>query len=326
MRIFITGATGLIGIPLSLKLADSGHTVHALYRSEDKAKVLQHRNIRLFKGHIFDRESLRNAMESCDAVMHLAAYARVWAREKETFYRINVEGTTNILDLACELKLRRVVITSTVGVFGPSDNIPCIDESTIRESVFFNEYEKTKALADERSLAYLEKGLEVVIVHPTRVYGPGLMNESNSVTKLIAGYISGKWHFIPGNGKKSGNYVFIDDVVEGHIIALDKGKSGEQYIIGGEDIDYNGFFSLLGELSGRRYRLYHIPGFVMIGVSSLMVAFCRLFGGVPPITPGFARRYNHHWRCTSNKAVQELGYKITPLRVGIHKTLEWLNK
>src|SRR6478752_4105432 len=124
MKIFITGATGYIGNNLAKRLADEGHLVHALNRSSHKSALLDHENIKLFKGDITDPASVKNAMQNCEQVYHLAAYARVWAKDPSTYFKLNVEGTQHVLDAAKELGINDIVVTSTAGVLGPSGERP----------------------------------------------------------------------------------------------------------------------------------------------------------------------------------------------------------
>ena len=326
MKVFITGATGFIGVHLTMKLAEEGHTVHALCRTEEKAKLITHPGVRIFYGHILNEDSIMQGMEGCTVIFHLAAYARVWAKDPKTFYDINVKGTTLLLDCALKQQVKKVIITSTAGVFGPSVDGKIINEDIVRSIKFFNEYERTKSIADTVAGDYNNRGLDIMIVHPTRVFGPGLLSQSNSATILIDKYIRGKWHFVPGNGKGIGNYVYIDDVVKGHMLVLEKGRSGEHYLLGGDNVSYHDFFRILKEVSGEKYRLYNLPLFIMLAASKIMMAMANIFSLPPLITPGFVKRYVYHWECSSAKAENELGYSPMTLAEGVKKTIRWLKQ
>lgn len=323
MRVFITGATGYIGANLALKLANAGHTVHALVRNPEKATLLNHPNIRFFRGNILDTESIHKAIHSCEAVFHLAAYARVWAKTPATYFEINVEGTKNILKAALEAGVRKMVYTSTAGVIGPSDGQPS-SEDTTRMVDFFNEYESSKLISENWALYYLKKGLSTVIVYPPRVYGPGVMSESNAVSKLIEQYISGKWKLMPGDGLRTGCYAYIDDVTDGHIKALESGVPGERYILGGENVDYHQLFKLIRKHSGMDQKLYKVPMPLMLAFGQMQVLKYHLTGSPPLLTPSWVKKYLYDWSLSSEKAVKDLQYKITPLDEGIHQTVEWL--
>lgn len=320
----VTGATGFIGANLCHALANKGYIVHALYRSEEKAKAIQHPNITLFRGNILDNASMENAIKGCEFVFHLAAYAQVWAKSNQTFYELNYKATENLFKLALTYDVKRVVFTSTAGTIGPSLN-GRVDEGTTRDTGFFSEYERTKHLAEELAREYSSKGLEVITVNPTRVYGPGELSVSNSVTKMIKQYVHGKFRFLPGNGKSIGNYVFIDDVVRGHLQALERGKPAERYILGGNNISYVEFFELLSDVSGKKNKMYLLPLSWMLVIANMMLVASKLTGIKPLITPGWVRKFNHHWNVSSKKAQNQLNYNPVPLREGLKKTVNWIN-
>ena len=324
-KVFISGATGFIGSHLALYLANRGCIVHALFRSKGKAEILKQKNVRLFKGDVCDKSSLEAAMASCEEAYHLGAFARLWDRDPTLCYRINVDGTLNVLDTAVKYGIKKVVITSTAGVLGPSESKP-LDEECVRTADFFTPYELSKCEMEKKALVYAEKGLSVVFVNPTRVFGPGILSEANSATKIIKAYIRGKWRIIPGRGHSVGNYAYIDDIVRGHVLAMEKGLAGERYILGGANLSFLEFFSIVSSVSGRRYRKVRLPAPLIMSVSGLIFIFSRLFGKAPRITPQWARRYLQNWAVSSAKAERELGYKMTPIEKSIEKTVQWLRK
>ena len=325
MRVLVTGATGLIGSQLAQRLAGDGHQVHALYRSEGKIKELAHPNIQIFKGDVTDMASIEKAAEGCQATFHLAAYARMWAKDPNTFYEVNVRGTENVLLASQKMKVSRFILTSTAGVFGPSvDGI--ITEETRRKTPFFNAYEETKATAEEKALALADPDFEVVIVNPTRVYGPGLLSESNGVTRLVKMYLEKPFGMVPGSGRSVGNYVFIDDVVEGLVRAWEKGRPGERYLLGGENVSFNDLFKLMAMVSGNKKPLVHIPLRVLLVLASFFEAGTAVFGRAPLITPSWVRRYLHDWEVSNEKAVAELDCPVTSMKEGLQRTCDWLIK
>ena len=325
MKIFITGATGYIGQKLALKLAGDGHQVIALVRDKKKAdKYLKHPAISCIKGDLFEKKQLLMMMQGCDEVYHLAALASVWHKDRGAFYLNNVTAFKNVLDCCLELNVKNVVFTSTAGVAGHSSDGNFVREYTNEAPDLETDYEKSKVAAEHVLLTYCSKGIRGVIVNPSRVYGPGLLTESNGVTRLIKMYLNGKWHIIPGDGKSIGNYVFIDDVVNGHLLAMEKGKAGERYLLGGENYSFMEFFSLLIKLTGKKHRLFKFPLPMMMLTSRIALLLAKTFGWQPIITPPFVRKYNKNWILGCDKAELELGYIITPLREGMKKTIEWI--
>ena len=323
MKILVTGATGYVGQRLAYRLADGGATVHALVRSPEKAKVLAHERIRVFQADVLDPASLARAAEGCARAYHAAALVSVWAKDPEDYTRVNVGGTLNVIDAARAAGIARVVVTSTAGVFGPSEG-GLVDEATPRRIPFFNEYESSKAAMHAAVRARVVQGADAVIVCPTRVYGPGQMVEGNAATRMIERYIQGRWRALPGDGNRSGNYVFVDDVIDGHLAAMERGRAGEAYIVGGENATYRQFFATLSEVSGVRKRLFPTPIPLLMAVAWTEQFRAERFGRKPLITPPWVRRYVHDWANSTAKAEQELGYRPRPLKDGLAATVAWL--
>ncbi|MBC8552813.1 MAG: NAD-dependent epimerase/dehydratase family protein [Candidatus Brocadiales bacterium] len=171
MKYLVTGATGYVGAHLVKTLIKQGHIVNALCRSREKAALIQQPGVVVCYGDILNKKSLNEAAAGCDGVFHLAAYAKVWAKNPKTYYDLNVTGTENVLQAAIKEKIKKIVVTSTAGVFGTS-NGEAITEGYVRNRDFFNEYESSKTYSESRIKDYVIAGLHVVIVNPTRIYGP----------------------------------------------------------------------------------------------------------------------------------------------------------
>ena len=324
MKCLVTGATGFIGNRLVEELLKLGNEVHILARSKEKVSQLFGNKVTFFGGDLWDLDVINDATRNCDAVFHLAAFANIWSKDKMLAYKTNVIGTKNILDAALQNKVKKVVFTSSAAVFPPSENGEEIDETAALPEKYMTDYETTKVQAEQLCLEYCRKGLEVVIVNPPRVFGPGLLNKSNSVTILIKKYIVGNWRIIPGTGSAIGNYVLIEDVVNGHILAMKNGISGEKYILGGTNISFNGFFEMISTVSEKNYRLFHLPFPFILGVSKLELFLAETTGKKPLITPPWAKKYLQNRPVSSKKAMNDLNYTVTPLDEGIGKTIEWL--
>ncbi len=334
-KIFVTGSTGFIGTRLVAALTDRGHSVRALSRRENPEPPpgwegedegpLQHDLVELVRGDVTDRESLARGMEGCTYVFHLAGYAKNWARSRKTYHDVNVEGVRNVLDAAGKSGIKRVVGTSTIATLGPTlrgavgnEDMPRINER------FFTDYEETKTLGERLMIERAKEGFPVVVVNPTRVYGPGHLTEANSLARLIDDYDRGKFPVLLNGGVNVGNYVFVDDVVQGHLLAMEKGRIGDRYILGGKNVSLKEFFHTVDEISGKRH--FQIP---IWWLSPMVFAYfmkfrATLFGIYPQITPGWIRTYTTEANFSSDKAVSELGYEPTPLREGIRITYEWL--
>ncbi len=325
MRIFITGVTGYIGQKLMLSAVERGYTVHALVRNPSSQQLTAHGRIHYFKGDITDYDSLLKAMQNCNAVMHAAGITQLWHHDRTVFYRVNVGGTKNVLEAACSLNIQKLVFTSTCGVLGPSFRFPVVEEDP-RITPFENDYEISKHCAEELVKEYSRKGLFAVIVALPRVYGPGLMTGGNPVSKLIGNTIKRRIGFIPDAKQVVGNYAFIDDVVEGHFLALQKGLGGEKYILGGKNYSYAQFFDNIRKISEEKVHLVTIPKFLLKLVSKITYTISIFTKSHTHLTPKTIDRLYQDRALSCEKAIRQLGYRITPLETGLYETIQFLKK
>lgn len=324
-KVFVTGATGFIGTKLVNELVRKGHTVHALSRSSSNREGLNHDRIRIVEGDILDRDSLERGMKGCSQVYHLAAYAKNWARDKSIFYRMNVDGMRNVFEAAKACKIKRVVFTSTIVAFGPTKRGVIGNEAMPRiTDHYYTEYEETKSIAEREALDYASKRFPVVIVNPTRVYGPGKMTEGNSVSLMIDQYDRGLVPILLNKGVNVGNYVYVDDLVRGHILAMERGKVGERYILGGENVSLERVYRTVDEVSGKRHFQMNLPPSLAMVYANEERLKAQWLGLYPQITPGWVDTFLQDWVYSCAKAERELGYTITPFKEGVRNTYQWL--
>jgi nucleoside-diphosphate-sugar epimerase len=299
--------------------------VRALRRASSRTDGLDSEHVELVQGSVLDPDSLRRGMDGCEQVYHLAAYAKNWAREKEIFFQQNVDGTRHVLSAAQACGVKRVVITSTIVTLGPTAPGVVGDENMARITPrFFTEYEASKTEAEREILHWVASGGPGVIVSPTRVYGPGKRTEGNAVTQMIDQYIRGRLPVQLNGGVEVGNYAFVDDVVRGHALAMEKGRIGERYILGGENLSLKGFFHLVDEATGQRRRQVSLPPWAALAYARVERLKAEWLGIYPQITPGWVETFLADWAYSCAKAERELGYTITPLKDGIRVTCEWL--
>lgn len=323
MKCFVTGASGYIGSSLVRKLMEEEHDVSVLVRDPQKAGNFIH-GINVIQGDIFNIEKLKRGMEGCDWIFHLAAYAKPTSSDSTLPYRTNVTGTSNVLTAAREAGVKKVVVTSTAGTMGFSKDGKPVDERIGHVSSYHTEYERTKAIMEKMAMESTTEATKIVIVNPSRVFGPGRISVSNSVTRIIKLYGMGIWRIIPGDGTSIGNYTFIDDVVTGHIRAAEAGRGGERYILGGENISFNEFFDVIGNVYGNRRRLFTLKASSLKQIAGVSGVISGLFGKPPLISDNWIEKYLSDWILSSNKAVTELNYRITPFEEGVDKTVRWL--
>lgn len=324
MKILITGATGYLGHRLALTLAERNNEVHILVRNLDSHNIPQHKNIKVFAGDITEKQSIKPAINECKQVYHTAALVKAFDKDSSLFYKVNVDGTRNLLELALETGVEKFVFTSSCSVIGPTLKA-AMCENDKRISPLDNDYDATKYQAENLVKEYGKKGLHTIIVSPSKVFGPsGFEAKSISVNTVISKYINGEPTFIPMPSKLIANYCFIDDVVEGHILAMSKGNIGENYILGGENISFSEFFQTIGSLSEKNSKLIEIPIFIMKTVALMQWIQFKTTKKEPLITENGIRQIYCNKIFSSEKATQELGYVITPLREGLQQTIHFL--
>lgn len=323
MKILVTGATGYLGHNLALRLAQLGHTVNILVRNKKSAFIPSHPAIHIYPGDIRQRQTIQPAIAGCNQVYHTAAMVQHTARRRSDIYDVNVEGTVNILDLALQNGVEKIVFTSTCGVIGPSLKEP-MTESDPRIVGFSSDYDLSKHLAEKVTAEYIQKGLKAVIIAPSKVFGPGIETHSISVNTVINRFIQGKPVFCPNNTSYISNYVFIDDLVEGHILAMQSGETGEKYIMGGENLSFKEFFQAIREISGMRGILIPVPASAVRLFGHWNKAIANLTGRDPVFDAGSVQHIFCNKSFSSEKAVKKLGYLITPFRQALQTTIQFL--
>lgn len=246
MKYFVTGATGFVGSVLAKKLREAGHEVNASVRSPEKAKELQALGVKLFKGDVTDKESMREAMTGSDGVYHVAGWYKVGAKDKSGGVTVNINGTRNVLELMQELKIPKGVYTSTLAVNSDTKG-KLVDETYHFTGQHLSEYDRTKAAAHDIAKEFIAKGLPLVIVQPGLIYGPG---DTSSVRSSLINFLRGQLPMLPYETALC--WAHVDDIVDGHILAMEKGKIGENYHICGEPYKLFDAYQLASKVSGKR--------------------------------------------------------------------------
>lgn len=325
-KVLITGAGGFVGGQLATFLTQKGIEVNAMHRPGSTLNPTLSNNplIHSTPANLVDLESLVNASKDCDVIFHLAAYAQPWAKDMNIYYDVNVGGTINILEAAKANNVSRVVVTATAGTFGPQ-----VDDSLITEKINqilppFTEYERTKQIANDKVQEYVSEGMNIVTVSPTRVFGPGELSTSNAITRLLEKYIYKGISILPGDGRTTGNYAYIKDMINGHYLAAIKGKTGENYILGGENMTYRELMTSFGIASDIKRKSISLPLSIMLAASKVMQFLGNTFGITPVITPKFVKKYVHNWATDISKAKRDLGYTVTPFTIALKETTDWI--
>lgn len=318
MRYMVTGATGFIGGRLARQLLAVGHEVRALVRDPARAAGLEAIGAELYRGDITEKSSLRAPMRDVDGLFHLAAWYKVGARDRSTAERINVEGTRNVLEVMGELGIDKGVYTSTLAVFSDTHGA-LADESYHHDGPHLSEYDRTKWLAHyEVAEPMMKEGLPLVIVQPGVVYGPG---DPSSVAQMLRAYLRRRLPACPSRTAMCWGHV--DDTAHGHVLAMEKGRAGESYILAGEPYTLVEVLALAERLTGIRAPRLHLTPALM----RLMAAVMALVDSVVPLPETFAPESlrvsaGTTYLGSSQKARHELGFSMRPLEEGLAETLD----
>lgn len=313
MKYFVTGATGFVGGVLAKKLQESGHDVNASVRSPEKAKDLEALGVKLFKGDVTDKESMREAMTGVDGVFHVAGWYKVGTRDKSHGVKVNINGTRNVLELMQELKIPKGVYTSTLAV--NSDTQGVIEDENYRfTGQHLSEYDRTKAEAHKLADEFIARGLPLVIVQPGLIYGPG---DTSSVRTGLINFLRGQLPILPL--ETAFCWAHVDDIIAGHILAMEKGKAGESYIIAGEPYKLYDAYQIASKVSGRKAPMAGSPNMMKV-----MSALVRPFDAVLPesyTSEGLRVIAGTTYLGDNSKAKRELGYNPRPVSEGWAETV-----
>ncbi|HEX7973806.1 MAG TPA: NAD-dependent epimerase/dehydratase family protein [Anaerolineales bacterium] len=318
-KAFVTGGTGFIGQRLVGKLVEQGAEVHALVRSDKGAVGMQAMGAQPVWGDITDKETMRAGMAGCDVVFHLAAWYKLGAPDWRKAEQINVEGTRNVLTLAAELGIPKIIYVSTVAVYGDTHG-RLLDETAPRPSdPFLTEYDRTKSIAHfDVAESLIRQGAPMIIAMPGVVYGPG---DPSLVGDLMRGFYRGWFPIFPAPDLAL-TLVHVDDVAEGLLVLAEKGRIGESYILTGPALKLGDLARLWSEVLGRRPPVANIPARLLKPFAPLMAAIEQ----VVPLPQLFSRDAVAILDATyfgrADKARRELGWRTRSLPEGMRETFD----
>jgi len=321
MRVFLTGGTGFIGGHVVRKLRARGDEVRALVRNPDKGRSLAELGCELVSGSLESRDAIASGMEGCEAAIHGAAVYEVGIPKSEhrAMYEANVLGTENVLRAALDAKLPKVVYVSTVAAFGNTQG-EVVDESYQHPGAGFTSYyEETKVEAHRLAQRLIaEEGLPCVIVQPGGVYGP---DDHSAVGRQMNQFLAGRMPLLafPEVGF---NMVHVDDVADGILLALDTGKAGEAYVLGGQITTMRELISTLARVSGKKAPSRSLPTPLMKAMTPFGPIVGKVMGQGPNLRELISSADNVTFWAKHDKAMAELGYSPRGLEQGLRDTLE----
>jgi len=317
--ILLTGATGFIGRRVLRRLLSEGAEVRALVRPQSRHRL--DRGAQAAIGDLTDPSSLQQAVACCRTVIHLAGLRGNWHADPLAAERVNVAGTHTLLQYALEAGVERVLCVSTFLVLGPSQGSPRTEADRWPMDRALSEYQRTRILADLECRTFLDRGLPVITVYPSIVYGPSVVRGESLISDLARAHAKRRVVLLVGTGHARRNLAYIDDVVEGLLQALEAGQPGQGYNLGGEDVSQVALFDLLDDLTGRRVPRCHLPATLVRSAGWLLEAVAAATKRPPRLTRASIDVLFQEWRLSSEKAQRDLGYRPTPLKEGLRRTL-----
>lgn len=320
MKALVTGATGFVGAAVVRALLKTGVDVRVLARRDSDFSNLQQFKIDGAYGDLRDKESLRKALAGCGQLYHVAAHYALWARNPAIFYDVNVTGTKNLLEAARDVGTERIVYCSTIGAIGlPPGGGLGTEETPVSLEQMAGHYKRSKYLAEQEVLKLAKQGLPVVIVNPSAPVGEGDVKPTPT-GQMIVEFMKGR---MPAYIETGMNIVDVDDVAAGHLLAMEKGRIGERYILGTKNLMLREVFEILSRLTGVKMPSVKLPRELVLPLAYLNLAFSWVTG-IPPRIPleGVKMaKYKMHYDCS--KAIRELGIPQTPPEVALEKAVRW---
>lgn len=319
MKAFVTGGSGFVGRHVVEKLLARDYDVSALARSEDSAALLRAMGANVVHGDITDQASMREGMRGADIVFHIAGWYKIGARDWMNAEKINVAGTREVLRLAQELDIPKIVYVSTVAVFGDTGG-RLVDEDYRDEGPFLTEYDRTKWLAHYKiAEPLIEQGVPIIITMPGGIFGPG---DQSSIADMMRLFYKGL-PALPGP-ELTLTYAHVEDVAEGIILAAEKGRIGESYILAGPAVPLGEMIDFWSYLTGKPAPALRIPARMLRPLAPLVGAVETLL----PLPSTFSREaielLGATYAARADKARTELGWQPRPLQAGMMETFEWI--
>ncbi|MDX2152399.1 MAG: NAD-dependent epimerase/dehydratase family protein [Bryobacteraceae bacterium] len=315
----ITGATGFVGWHVARLLLEQGWSVRALARDPSRIRELE---VEAVQGDLRDPDSLRRAVAGCGGVFHVAADYRLWARDARELYASNVEGTRNIMNAAREAGVERIVYTSTVGAIGIPKDREGTETTPVSLDDMTGDYKRSKFLAERVVLEMAAEGLPAVIVNPTAPVGDHDFKPTPT-GKIIVDFLKGAMPAFVDTGL---NLVDVRDVARGHLLAWERGRAGERYILGSENLTLRQILERVAQLSGRRAPGTEIPYGVAYAAGLVSTGWAYLSGREPRAPLEGVRMARKKMFASSDKARRELGYDPAPADGALARAVEWFRK
>lgn len=321
MKTLVTGGNGFIGAHLVRQLLAQGRELRVLVHPADRGRNLEGLEVERVEGDLLDRQAVARAVRGVSRIFHLAAIYRIWLPDPGLIYRVNIDGSRNLLWAARDAGVERVVYTSSIAALGVLPGEQAADETTA-----FNQWEHadayvmSKYLSEQEALGFARNGLSLVVVNPCFPFGS---HDSGPTPtgQILINLLQGRAPGVPHGGF---NAVPVDAVARGHLLAEERGRVGERYILGGENLSYRRFFTLVAELAGVRTPRWSVPYPLLLGVGRAAEWYAEHVSRQEPIATLKTVQYTHnHLYYDISKARDELGYAPRPTREALADAIAW---
>ncbi|HTQ86082.1 MAG TPA: hopanoid-associated sugar epimerase [Candidatus Solibacter sp.] len=321
MTTLVTGATGFVGSHIARLLAERGEAVRVLVRPSSRAAVLDGVRCERVTGDLCDANSLDDALEGVRRVFHVAADYRLWTRDPAEIYASNVEGTRNLLVTARQKGIEHFIYTSTVATIAvPTHDAELADESTPASlKQMIGHYKRSKFIAEREVLAFSREKMRVIVVNPTTPVGPGDWKPTPT-GRILVDFLNGRMPAFVDTGL---NLVAVEDVALGHLLAAERGRPGERYLLGGQNMTLEQILAELARITGKRAPRMRIPHGVALAAAYLDTAVCRMMGREPHIPLEGVKIARHRMFVNTAKAGRELAFHPGPVSEALERAVRW---
>jgi len=319
MSTLVTGAAGFLGSHVTRQLVARGDDVRVLLRASSTNRAIADLPLEYVTGDLRDPASLDRAMKGVKRVFHVAADYRLWAKRKQDIYDSNVGGTKNLLYAAKRAGVEQLIYTSTVATIAVDRPQHPNEFTDAKLEEMVGHYKRSKWMAEKEALGAAKSGLPVVVAMPTTPVGPWDWKPTPT-GKIILDFLNGK---MPGYVKTGLNFVGVEECAAGHLLIAEKGKVGERYLLGGENLTLKQMLDTLAKITGLRAPILKIPHGLALGVAYANTAFARLVGREPGIPVEGVKIARHMMFVDCARAKRELGFQAGPVAAALERAVRW---
>lgn len=321
MRVFITGATGFVGAHVARTYAAQGASLRLLTRKTSRLDGLAGLDAETVVGDLREPEKLRQALEGCDALVHVAADYRLWVRDPREMYAANIDGTRELLRIAREAGVERVVYTSSVATMGFKSDGSIVNEDTpVTIDDMIGHYKRSKFLGEQEAIKAARAGQHVMILNPTTPIGPGDWKPTPT-GRIIVDFLNRKFPAYVDTGL---NLVDVDEVARMHVVALDRGTPGERYILGGENLTLKQILDRMSAITGLPSPTVKVPHTVAMAFAFFDETVTgKIRGKEPRATVEAVRMGKKMMFASSAKAERDLGFRVLPIYTALRSAIDW---